>query len=111
MDSKDFENYLVNLPRDEYNNLIDQRIARLNTKQQAIVRAREVKKDRNIELVEKLTSPGATEEDHQKLQDALRDGTFNCEHGRSYCKHCIECAEIDHTMFPELFDEDGEPID
>jgi len=80
--------------------------------QKAIALAREVARLERQKLINKLKDPSATEDDHEAVFNALRDAaTDNCEHGRSYCKHCVACAEIDHLMFPELYDENGKRIE
>ena len=107
----EYEERLSHLTNDQYDALIQKRIARLNPEQQKIAQAREVQRLERQILINKLRNPSATEDDHEAVFNAFRDATSdNCEHGRSYCKHCMACAEIDHLMFPELFDEDGERI-
>jgi hypothetical protein len=115
MNGKEYEEHLSHLTNDQYDALIQERIERLSLcsgNQKAIAQAREVARLERQKLIDKLKSPEATEDDNEAVYNALRDGTTdNCEHGRSYCKHCIVCAEIDHLMFPELYDEDGERIE
>lgn len=106
--AKDFEEQLSHLTNDQYNALVQERIARLTPEQQVIARAREEQRHDRLKLAEKAFGPDGTEEDHERLQNAMRQGTDACEHGRSYCKYCAICAEMDHTMFPELFNEFGE---
>lgn len=102
-----FEESISQLTNEQYDALIQERMARLNPEQLVIVRTREVKKKERFEIIKKLAS-SQDEEAHERLLDALRDGDdFNCEHGRSYAKHCGLCGQIDHLMFPELFNEDG----
>ena len=103
----EFEDYLVGLTNTQYDALIQERIARLAPEQQIIAQDREVQRKYRFKLMEKLASPDATEEDHESVYNALREGTDNCEHGRSICKHCLACGEMDHLMFPELFNPDG----
>jgi hypothetical protein len=96
------------LTDDEFTSLVQVRIARLNAEQQIIAQAREVKRQEQMRLVHKLAT--ATEpETHEMIFNALRDmdSSDSCEHGRSVWKHCGECGNIDHIMFPELFGEDG----
>lgn len=96
------------LTDDEFTSLVQVRIARLNAEQQIIAQAREVKRQEQMRLVHKLAT--VTEpETHEMIFNALRDmdSNDNCEHGRSVWKHCGECGNIDHIMFPELFNEDG----
>ena len=109
MKVKEFENYLIALPEDEHNKLVQERIQRLNPEQQKIVQAREVERLKFRKLISKMsdTDPDVQEIIFDSIRDMTRD---ECEHGRSYCKHCSECADMDHTMFPELFDEFGESI-
>ena len=105
-----FEKYLCTLPKDKYHELIMERIERLNTEQHVIAMAREDERLTRSKLLDKLDSndPDVNQMVFDSLRDMVKD---ECEHGRSYVKRCIACAEIDHTMFPELFDEDGEPIE
>ncbi len=106
MTSKEFETYLESLSNDEYDKLIQERIGRLNPEQQAIMQKREAQRKERFKLINKLTDPDP--DVHEMVFNALRDmDGDDCEHGRSYCKHCIACGQIDHAMFPELFDEDG----
>lgn len=110
MTPSEYEEYLSHLTNEQYDALIQQRIARLNVEQQAIVQEREVQRKYRHALMMKASSPDATEEDQEAVYNALRDGTNSCEHGRPNCKPCMACGEIDHLMFPELFDEYGERI-
>lgn len=108
MTPSEYEEYLSHLTNDQYDALIQERIARLNPEQQKLAQAREVKRKDRFKLIEKLAAPEANEDTHEMVFNALRDmDDFECEHGRSYCKHCIACGEIDGIMFPELFDKDG----
>jgi hypothetical protein len=108
MTPKEFEEQLTHLTDEQYDVLIQERISRLNPEQQKIAQAREVQRKDRFKLIQKIADPNATPEDHEMVFDALRDMDGDgCEHGRSYVKHCIACGEIDHLMFPELFDEDG----
>lgn len=110
--SSKFEDYLANLNNEQYDVIMQERIARLNPEQQAIMQAREVQRKYRFQLIDKLTDPNSTEETHESVFNAIRDMDGDaCEHGRSYCKNCIACSEIDHKMFPEIFDEDGELIE
>jgi hypothetical protein len=107
----EFELWLRRLPDAEYDKVIQERISRLNAEQQVIAQAREVKKAERLVLFKKLAD-SPDEEAHERLLNALRDSDgLNCEHGRSYAKHCLACGAIDHLMFPELFDKDGFPVD
>lgn len=103
----EFEEQLSHLTNEQYDALVKERIARLNPEQQVIANAREVKRQERFKLINKAFGPGGTEEDHEHLYNVLRDGTDACEHGRSICKHCIACGEMDHIMWPELYDDDG----
>lgn len=108
MTSKEFENYLAGLPDEEYDRLVAERISRLNDKQKVVALSREVQRKYRSKLIAKLAEPN--EDVHEMVFDALRDMDGDeCEHGRSYVKNCIACGEIDHAMFPELFDVDGFP--
>lgn len=106
MNSKDFETYLSNLPEDQYDALVMERIGRLNDEQKVIALAREKQKKYRAKLIAKLADPDP--DVHEMVFNAIRDMEgYECEHGRSYVKHCLACGAIDHAMFPELFDEDG----
>jgi hypothetical protein len=105
-----FEEYLIKLPGDQLEELVKERIARLNPEQQAIALAREEQKKVRGKLIDKLADPDP--DVHQAVFDAILDmETDECEHGRPHCKPCIECMEMDHIMFPELWDEEGNPIE
>jgi hypothetical protein len=107
----EFELWLSQLADAEYEKVIQERISRLDEKQQSIAQAREEKKKERLVLFKKLAE-SQDEEAHERLLNALRDSDgFNCEHGRSYAKHCIACGEIDNLMFPELFNKDGFRVD
>lgn len=107
MDSpKEFIQYMESLDDEQYDALVQERIQRLNPEQQAIAQAREVRRHERSKLYIKLLDPDPDVQ--QSVFDALRDmDDPECEHGRHYVKHCIACGEIDHLMFPELYDEDG----
>ena len=106
MTSREFENYLAGLSDEEYDRLVSERIGRLNDEQKIVALARESQRKYRAKLITKLAEPD--EDVHEMVFDALRDMDGDaCEHGRSYVKNCIACGEIDHAMFPELFDEDG----
>lgn len=108
--SKEFEKYIMSLSDSEYDLFISERIARLDEEEKTIALAREEQKKIRFELIKKLVS--TNEEVHQHVFNMLRDmETDECEHGRSYVKHCHDCGKIDHKMFPELFDEDGYSIE
>jgi hypothetical protein len=110
MNIKEFEDYLTGLSEEDYDLLIKERIAKLSPEQQLIAQAREVQKKYRAKLIAKLSDPDP--DVHEMVFNALRDSDGDeCEHGRSYVKHCVACGEIDHTMFPELFDADGFPIE
>jgi DNA mismatch repair ATPase MutL len=109
---QEFEDHLVALSDNEYEALVQERIARLNAEQQTIAQAREVVRKEQMRLIRKLAS--STEpETHEMIFNALRDmdNNDNCEHGRPMWKHCDDCGEIDHIMFPELVNADGFRID
>jgi hypothetical protein len=108
MTPREFEEYLSHLTNEQYDVLIQERIARLNPEQQKVALAREAQRKVRFKLIEKLASPDANEDTHEMVFDALRDMDGDeCEHGRHYVKHCIACGEMDGLMFPELFDKDG----
>lgn len=108
MEPKEFESYLATLDEEQYTALVQERIARLTPDEQIIAQAREAQRKVRQKLIDKLADPNATEDTHEMVFDALRDMDGDaCEHDRSYCKHCLACGKMDHTMFPELFDEDG----
>lgn len=108
MNPKEFETYLEGLTNDQYDALIQERIQRLNPEQQVIAQTRETQRKYRFTLIQKLADPNASEDTHEMVFNALRDMDGDeCEHGRSYAKHCFPCGEMDHLMFPELFDEDG----
>lgn len=112
MTPREFEEHLTHLTNEQYDMLIQERIARLNPEQQKIANAREAQRKIRFKLIEKIANPNATPEDHEMVFDALRDmDGYECEHGRHYVKHCIACGEIDGLMFPELFDKDGFRLD
>lgn len=106
MSTKDFDKYLESLDDTAYDALIQKRIERLNDEQKVIAQAREVQRHERFKLIAKLKE--ADEDTNHMVFNALRDmDADECEHGRHYVKHCLACGEIDHLMFPELFDEDG----
>jgi hypothetical protein len=108
MTTSEYEEYLFRLNNDDYDALIQDRIGRLNIEQQSIAQTRELKRKEYSRLITKLAEPSATEDDHERVYNALLNmGRDTCEHGRSYWKHCLACGEIDHLMFPELYDEEG----
>lgn|SRR5574337_1124644 len=108
MEPKEFESYLATLDEEQYSALVQERIQRLNPEQQVVAQIRERSRKDRQKLIDKLSDPDASEDVHEYVFDALRDMDGDeCEHGRSYCKHCSACGEMDHTMFPELFDENG----
>jgi len=110
MTPNEFTKYLESLDDEQYDALIQERIKRLNPDQQVIAQAREVDRKARFKLYEKLNDPDP--DVHQHVFDSLRDmESWECEHGRHYVKHCSACGEMDHLMFPELYDEDGFRLD
>lgn len=110
MTPTDFRKHLESLNDEQYDALIQERIQRLNPEQQAIAQAREVKRKERFKLFDKLNDPDP--DVHEMVFDALRDmDGHECEHERSWAKHCLACGAMDHLMFPELFDEDGFDIE
>lgn len=106
MTSKEFENYLAGLSEDDYDRLVAERIERLNDEQKTIAKVRESQRKERARLIGLLAD--ADPDVHEMVFDTLRDMDGDeCEHGRHYVKHCIACGQMDHLMFPELFDEDG----
>jgi hypothetical protein len=109
MTTEEFEKYLETLSEEGYDALVAERITRLNEEQKALVLAREVRRKERAKLYHKLDDPDPKV--RQEVLDTLMEGEgHQCEHGRSWVKHCVACGHIDHAMFPELFDEDGLPI-
>ena len=106
MTPNEFRKYLEELNEEQYDALMQERIAKLTPEQQVIANARERERHDRLKLIHKLSDPDP--EVQQQVFDALRDmDGFECEHGRSYAKHCLACGAIDHGLFPEIFDEDG----
>ena len=94
------------LGEEDYDRLVAERIDRLNDEQKVIAKVRESQRKERARLIGLLID--ADPDVHEMVFDSLRDMDGDeCEHGRSYVKHCIACGEMDHRMFPELFDEDG----
>ncbi len=111
MTPKEFEDYLVGLPDDDYDKLIQERIARLSPKDQAILQAREVIRKKTAQIIDQARKNPNDHELQQKAFDHILDMQEDyCEHGRSTWSNCISCNELDHAMFPELFDEYGQRI-
>lgn len=109
MTPSEFEEYLTRLNHDQYDALIQERLLRLNEEQQALVQAREIRRKERAKLYHKLNDPDS--QVRQEVLSVLMEGEgHECEHGRSWVKHCLACGSIDHLMFPELFDEDGLPL-
>lgn len=93
---------------DEYDlgGITPERLARLNPEQRSIVLQREAERQERMKMFDALDTKDP--DNAQQLQDYLRDIDKDyCEHGRSIWKHCGACGEIDHVLFPELYDEDG----
>jgi len=110
MTPKEFESWLENLNNDQYDVLIQERLLRLGEEEQKLVQAREVRRKERAKLFHKLNDPDLSV--RQEVMNAISMGEgHHCEHGRSWVKHCIACGKIDHLMFPELFDEDGFPLE
>jgi hypothetical protein len=106
---------------DEYDlgGITPERIARLNSEQQAIVLKRQEVNAEIRRMSIKISESGpdahgsyTDSETNQQLQDYLRDSTSDfCEHARSIWSSCAACEEIQKRMFPELYDENGDRID
>jgi hypothetical protein len=108
MSPQEFETYLTGLTNDQYDALMQERIARLAPEEQLLAQARESQRKDRFKLFEKLIEPNADENVHHMVFDILRDMERDtCEHGRANAKPCLACGKMDHIMFPELFDEDG----
>jgi hypothetical protein len=88
----------------------EERLARLDDKQQAIVMKRQEESAARSIVIAKLFD--ADPEVHEHAFNTLRDMTPDmCEHDRSIWSPCMACAEIDHLMYPEVFNEFGEKIE
>lgn len=110
MSPKEFEAWLSGLDDEKYDALIQERIPRLSEEEQKIVQAREVRRQERRKLSYRLDDPDPKV--RKEIMDAIIAGEgHECEHGRSWLKHCLACGKIDHIMFPELFDEDGFDIE
>src|SRR5271170_7174309 len=100
MTPDEFEDHLAILTDDEYSLLMEGRIARLNPEQQVLAQAREDVRKERFKLISKFNSSETSwEEIRESLVLIGKDFTGECEHGRSYCKHCVACGEIDYLMF------------
>lgn len=87
------------------------RLLKLNDEQKDIVLKREEERQTRLKMYKKLGESNDIDE-RQQILDALRDLDLDrCEHDRSIWKSCAACDEIDKLMFPELFDENGDPIE
>lgn len=97
---------------DEYDlgGITPERLARLNDSQRAIVLRREEKKAVRLHLIARLkeNDPDVHEHVFNALQNLDSD---MCEHDRSIWSSCLACGEIDHLLFPELYDEFGIKIE
>lgn len=110
MTPKEYEKWLTSLNDNEYDILIQERIARLEGESLQIAQAREDRRKERRKLYHKLNDPDP--EVRRAVMKQIMDGEgHECEHGRSWVKHCLACGEMDHIMFPELFDKDGFPIE
>ena len=109
MTSEDeFESYLSSLTNEQYDFLMEERIARLSPELQTIPLVREAKRKERFQLLTDFGDGKISSNDlKEKLASLGEDYASQCEHGRSYCKHCVSCAEIDFLMFPEIFNKDG----
>ena len=93
---------------DEYDlgGITAERLARLNDSQRDIVLKREEKKTIRLGLIARLKENDP--DVHEMVFNALQNLDDDmCEHDRSIWSNCLACAEIDHLLFPELYDEDG----
>ena len=96
---------------DEYDlgGITAERLARLNDSQRDIVLKREEKKTIRLGLIARLKENDP--DVHEMVFNALQNLDDDmCEHGRSIWSSCVACGEIDHLLFPELYDEDGHRI-
>lgn len=111
MTRKEFEDYMIELSEDQYDSLIQERIARLNPTQKAVALKREEERKMRAKLRTKAAEC-ETEDERQHIYDVMLDiDAQECAHGRHWCKPCSACIEIDHLMFPEFHDEDGDDIE
>lgn len=112
MTRKEFEDYMVDLSEDQYDALIQDRIARLNPAQKEIAIKREAIRKERAKLLNKA-SACQNEDERQHIFDCALDldSGMECEHGRHIVKFCNECIELENTMFPEFVDEDGNYIE
>ncbi len=111
MTPKEFEDYLVSLSEEDYDKLIQERIAKLSPKDQLILQAREVKRKKTAQLIDQARKDPTNSELQHRVFDHILDMQEDyCEHDRSTWSTCIACGELDHAMFPELFDEYGERL-
>lgn len=112
MTPKEFEDYLVRLSEEDYNKLIQERIGKLDPKDQIILQAREVKRKKTKQLIDQaMKDPTNSDLQHKVFDHFLEMREDYCEHGRSVYSHCIACGELDHAIFPELYDEYGDPLE
>lgn len=111
MTPKEFEDYLVSLSEEDYDKLMQERIARLSPENQTIMQAREIKRKKTAWLIDQARKDPANDELQHKVFDQILDMQEDyCEHERSTWSNCIACGELDHAMFPELFNESGEHL-
>lgn len=107
MTPSEYENYLVSLTDEQYDDLIQERITRLDPEQQKIAQAREVQRKYQRKLLFKASCADTSEDDLEGIYNALCEAQYNCEHAKPAWKHCFACGKIDYLMFPEFFDENG----
>lgn len=110
MSPKEYETWLSNLNEEQYDALIQERISRLSGENLQIAQARDGRRKERRKLYDKLNDPDPKVRKEIMNQIMAGEG-HECEHGRSWVKHCLACGEMDHIMFPELFDEDGFPLE
>jgi hypothetical protein len=115
MTPEEFEDYLFNLTPEQYDALMEERIAKLNPEQQVICKAREVWRKESYKLIDSLDVNDPTSVANEKTLQAIGmmsgGNSLHCEHGRPYAKPCIACGKIYGALFPEVYDEDGFRLD
>lgn len=93
--------------------LTPEQIARLSPEELVVAEKWEREKEERGRLIE-LFSEAEKAGDQQKASEFLRqalDTSDMCEHDRSIWSPCSACHNIEMKLHPELFDEEGEPID
>jgi len=109
MSPKDFVDYIDQLSDAQFEQLIADRLTRLNPEQQKIAVSRQLINKKRMQILNKLKEPNVSEDTFELVFDQLRDldNIDECEHQISLIDHCQDCGQIDYLMFPELFDPNG----